>query len=86
MEKDTVLGIAHSENSSADFHHLYLKRRGFQQGRAFWGSHRHHFTHWGEIPPKMAPGIGIPGLNQIMNNFITIRAIQTQIAQAMQSG
>jgi hypothetical protein len=32
----TVLGIAHSENVSADFHHLYLKRRGLLQGSAFW--------------------------------------------------
>ena len=62
----------HSKNGMAEFRHLYVKRRGLAQGSAFWGSNRHHFTPWGEIPqkpPKLGLGIGISSLNKTVNNF-----------------
>ena len=75
----SFLGIAHSKNGSADFRHLYVKRRGLLQGSAFWGSHRHHCILWGRKPPKTpkwGPGIGVSSLNKITDKFGTVERFQ----------
>jgi hypothetical protein len=47
-------------------HMLYINRRGFSQGCAFWGSHWDISSRGGVIPKKsliLGPSMGIPSLN-----------------------
>lgn len=79
----SFLAIVHSKNGSFDFRQWYVKRRGLQQGSAFWGSHRYNSIFWGAIPQKplkWGPGIGIPSLNETTNNFRTVSPISTHFS------
>jgi hypothetical protein len=74
---------APSKNGSANFHDLYVKRRGLEQEKPFGGhiaSKNFQGVHFPPKPPKIGPGIRIPSLNKIMNNFSTVHAIFTQIS------
>jgi hypothetical protein len=50
-----LLGQAHSQRRALESHILYINRRGFAQGCAFWASIR--VIPWGNYSPK-APHVG----------------------------
>ena len=53
------LVVAYSKNGWTDIHDLYMKRRGFTQGCAFWGFRWQKNIGQGIKTPKNTPKVGV---------------------------